>query len=215
MRKNVWRGLCYLFAALILLGNTAGTALEANRNVVDGFLGTKSYAVVSEGNGELYTTFTADYENTDALVAAHQAMGEQLMEEGAVLLKNNGGLPLQESARSVTLLGLRADAGTLYGATVGVNVPPSKNVSLTQALVERGFSVNETANAAYGSIKDKGFNKLSPSFSGVLPGEEPIYAGMGGHAVGHEGLQPHRREDEGDSGRQQRKKTGHRPGHEP
>ena len=176
MRKNVWRGLCYLFAALILLGSTAGSALEANRNVVDGFLGTKSYAVVSEGGGELYTTFTADYENTDALVSAHQAMGEQLMEEGAVLLKNSGALPLQESARSVTLLGLRADAGTLYGATVGVNVPPSQNVSLTTALTERGFAVNETANAAYGSIKDKGYNKLSPSFSGVLPGEEPIYA---------------------------------------
>ena len=176
MKKNVWRGLCYLFAALILLGATAGSALEANRNVVDGFLGTKSYAVVSESTGELYTTFTADYADTDALVAAHQAMGEQLMEEGAVLLKNSGALPLAESARSVTLLGLRADANTLYGATVGVNVPPSQNVSLTQALTERGFAVNETANAAYGAIKDKGFNKLSPSFSGVPAGEEPIYA---------------------------------------
>ena len=176
MKKNVWRGLCYLFAALILLGSTAGNVLEANRNVVDGFLGTKSYAVVSEGGGELYSTFTADYENTDALVAAHQAMGEQLMEEGAVLLKNSGILPLQESARSVTLLGMRADAGTLYGATVGVNVPASQNVSLTAALTERGFSVNETVNAAYGKIKDKGYNKLSPSFSGVLPGEEPVYA---------------------------------------
>ena len=84
MKKNVWRGLCYLFAALILLGSTAGNVLEANRNVVDGFLGTKSYAVVSEGGGELYSTFTADYENTDALVAAHQAMGEQLMEEESI-----------------------------------------------------------------------------------------------------------------------------------
>ena len=176
MKKNVWRGLCYLFAALILVGVTAGNALEANRNVVDGFLGTKSYAVVSDGDGELYTTFTADYANTDELVEAHRAMGEQLMEEGAVLLKNAGALPLQEAARSVTLLGLRADAGTLYGATVGVNVPASQNVSLTAALTERGFSVNETANAAYGTIKDKGFNKLSPSFSGVLPGEEPVYA---------------------------------------
>ena len=176
MKKNVWRGLCYLFAALILLGSTAGSALEANRNVVDGFLGTKSYAVVSEGGGDLYTTFTADYENTDDLVAAHEAMGEQLMEEGAVLLKNNGSLPLQESARSVTLLGIRAEANTLYGATIGVNVPPAQNVSLTQALTERGFAVNETANAAYAAISDKGFNKLSPSFSGVPAGEEPIYA---------------------------------------
>ncbi len=176
MKKNVWRGLCYLFAALILVGSTAGTALEANRNVVDGFLGTKSYTVVSEGGGQLYSTFTADYSDTAALVAAHQAMGEQLMEEGAVLLKNSGALPLQESARKVTLLGIRADANTLYGATIGVNVPAAQNVSLTEALTERGFSVNGTANAAYGAIKDKGYNKLSPSFSGVLQDSEPVYA---------------------------------------
>ena len=176
MKKNIWRGLCFLFAPMILLGSTAGSVLEANRNVVDGYLGTKSYTVVSEAANELYTTFTADYENTDALVAAHQAMGEMLMEEGAVLLKNSGSLPLQESARSVTLLGIRADANTLYGATVGVSVPAGQNVSLTQALEERGFSVNGTVNAAYGKIKDKGYNKLSPSFSGVLPGQEPAYA---------------------------------------
>ena len=71
MKKNIWRGLCFLFAPMILLGSTAGSVLEANRNVVDGYLGTKSYTVVSEAANELYTTFTADYENTDALVAAH------------------------------------------------------------------------------------------------------------------------------------------------
>ena len=109
MKKNVWRGLAFLFASLIFLGSTAGQALETNRNVVDDFLGTRSYIVETDTeSGELYSTFTADYADTTELVAAHEAMGEKLMEEGGVLLKNNGGLPLASDARKVTLLGIRA-----------------------------------------------------------------------------------------------------------
>lgn len=179
-QKRFWRGGAYLCSALIFLGSTAGAALETNRNMVDGFLGTKSYVVETDGtDSELYTTFTADYSDTDELVAAHEAMGEQLLEEGAVLLKNDGALPLAGDARSVTLLGLRADASTLYGATVGVSVPANQNVSLTAALTEKGFSVNETANAAYATLsEDERFssgNRLSPSFSGVSVGAEPVY----------------------------------------
>ena len=180
-KKNLWRGLAYLCATLIFLGSAAGTALETNRNMVDGFLGTKSYIIETDtSTGDLYTTFVADYDDTTALVAAHEAMGEQLLEEGAVLLKNNGALPLAAEARSVTLLGLRADANTLYGATIGVSVPASQNVSLTTALTEKGFSVNATANSAYAALSGddrfKGGNKLAPSFSGVLPGGEPVYS---------------------------------------
>ncbi len=179
-RKNLWRGAAYLSAALLFVGTTAGTALETNRNVVDGYLGTKSYVVETDETGEaLYTTFTADYSNTDELVAAHEAAGEELAEEGSVLLKNNGALPLSSEAKSVTLLGLRASAKTIYGATIGVSVPAEQNVSLTTALEERDFSVNPTANEAYETVGASDAyadaNKLSPSFSGVLEGEEPVY----------------------------------------
>lgn len=180
MKKNIWRGLAFLFASLIFLGSTAGQALETNRNVVDDFLGTKSYVVETDTeSGELYSTFTADYADTAELVAAHEAMGERLMEEGGVLLKNNGSLPLSSEARKVTLLGIRAEAKTLYGATIGVNVPASQNVSLTQALTERGFSVNTVMNDLYQTITSdkswKNANKFSASFSGVLFGQEPQF----------------------------------------
>jgi beta-glucosidase len=183
VKKNLMRGGAYLMASLIFVGMTARTALETNRNVVDGFLGTKSYYVETDtSSGELYTTFTADYTNTSDLVAAHETMGEQLMEEGAVLLKNNGALPLGDSKRNVTLLGIRADAKTLYGATIGVNVPAEQNVSLTMALEEKGFSVNTTMNSVYETLVQedafsKDVNKVSASFSGVLPGQEAQYVG--------------------------------------
>ncbi|MCR4675501.1 MAG: glycoside hydrolase family 3 C-terminal domain-containing protein, partial [Lachnospiraceae bacterium] len=176
---NIWRGGVYLFTAIMLLAQTIGSALEANRNVVDGYFGTTSYKIVTdEGSDSLWTTYTSDYENTNDLVSAHQSMGEQLSEEGSVLLKNNGALPL-EGVSKVTLLGLRSDAKTLYGATIGVSVPDNQNVSLTTALEEDGYVVNKTMNSIYQTLAEsdayRNANTLSPSFSGVAVGEEPVY----------------------------------------
>ncbi len=178
-RVNAWRGIVYVFTALALLSQTIGTALEANRNVVDGYFGTTSYQIVTdEGSDQLWTTYTADYADTNELVAAHQEMGKELLEEGAVLLKNNGALPL-DGVSKVTLLGIRSSAKTLYGATIGVSVPAEQNISLTTALEEAGYVVNKSMNTTYDTIAAgddyKNANKLSPSFSGVLEGEEPAY----------------------------------------
>lgn len=178
-RVNAFRGVIYVATAFAFLAQTIGAALEANRNVVDGYFGTTSYEIVTdEGSDKLWTTFTADYDNTDELVAAHKEMGEELLEEGAVLLKNNGTLPL-DGVSKVTLLGIRSSAKTLYGATIGVSVPAEQNVSLTTALEEDGFIVNKAMNTAYETLAEtdafKDANKLSPSFSGVLEGEEPVY----------------------------------------
>ena len=152
---NIWRGLLYASTAVMLLAQTIGTSLEANRNVVDGFLGTTSYQIkTEEGSDKLWGTYTADYDNTDDLVKAHQQMGEELMEEGAVLLKNNGVLPLKGVSK-VTLLGLRSSAKTLYGATIGVSVPAEQNVSLTTALEEEGFVVNKAINDIYNTLGER------------------------------------------------------------
>ena len=182
-RRNFLRGCAYLFAALILITMTIGSVLEANINVVDGFLGTKSSMIVTveDSENELFTKFTPDYNDTTALVEQHLYMGETLEEEGAVLLKNNGTLPLQEDEKKVTLLGLRSGSEAVYGAKIGVSVPKSQNISLGQALTEKGFAVNDTMMSIYETLAEddrfsKGVNSLSPSFSGVNVGEEPIYS---------------------------------------
>ncbi|MCR5102782.1 MAG: glycoside hydrolase family 3 C-terminal domain-containing protein [Butyrivibrio sp.] len=178
-RVNAWRGIIYVSTAFVFLAQTIGAALEANRNVVDGFFGTTSYEIVTdEGSDKLWSTYTADYADTNELVAAHQQMGQELLEEGAVLLKNNGTLPLN-GVSTVTLLGIRSSAKTLYGATIGVSVPAEQNISLTTALEESGYIVNKAMNTVYETLAEtdayKDANKLSPSFSGVIEGEEPSY----------------------------------------
>lgn len=97
--KKFWCGLSCLGVCVMLIGNSAGTILEKNRNMVNSYLGTQTAVVeVSESDDALYTTYVADYANTDELIAAHRAMGERLSAEGSVLLKNNGALPLERAA---------------------------------------------------------------------------------------------------------------------
>ena len=179
--KGLFRAGVCLFLMLAVIAGSIGSALEANKNMVDGYLGTKSTQIVSDAGDdeELYTTFTADYDNTDDLVAAHLELGRRTSQEGSVLLKNNGALPLAGTTSKVTLLGLRADANTLYGATVGVSVPSEQNVTLTQALSEAGITANPVMNEIYATLQAsadyKSANKLSQSFTGVLAGEEPVF----------------------------------------
>lgn len=88
--KKFWCGLSCLGVCVMLIGNSAGTILEKNRNMVNSYLGTQTAVVeVSESDDALYTTYVADYANTDELIAAHRAMGERLSAEGSVLLKSS------------------------------------------------------------------------------------------------------------------------------
>ena len=175
--KQFWCRLSCLGVCVMLIGNSAGTILEKNRNMVNSYLGTQTAVVeVSESDDALYTTYVADYANTDELIAAHRAMGERLSAEGSVLLKNNGALPLEKGS-AVTLLGVCAETKMNFGARVGCAVKPGQNVKLGDALIEKGFQVNEQMRETYTKVcKNKVYNnanKLSPSFVGVLPGNEP------------------------------------------
>lgn len=175
--KAIWRGLCYLCVFVMLFSSTVGSVLEKNRNMVNSFLGTQTSIVeTSDSDSPLYSTYTADYANTDELIAAHKAMGERLSAEGSVLLKNNGALPLNGGS-SVTLLGICAETKMNYGARVGCAVKLGQSIKLGDALIAKGFEVNQQMRDAYASVgKGKVYNnanKLSPSFVGVLPGEEP------------------------------------------
>lgn len=185
-KNSLWRGFVFLFTIIFILGITAGNVLEAWQSRVDGYFGTKSYAIVTDDveGEELWTAFQADYSDSTSLVNAHKQIGETLQEEGTVLLKNNNSLPMAEGSK-VTLLGLRSsDSAMIYGATIGVNVPAEQNIGLKRALEEKGFQVNDTMSEIYNTLaQDQRFapssfgenvvNALSPSFAGAK--EEKLY----------------------------------------
>ena len=108
MKSNVFRGLSAMMAALLAASLAATTVVSDHRTDIDKFLGTTSSRLVTDGTAdasEVYT-YTSDYATTTELVKAIADVGERMSEEGSVLLKNNGALPLsEEETQKVSLLG--------------------------------------------------------------------------------------------------------------
>ena len=93
--RRVWRGVTTATASLLALSVCASTVVDGFRTDIDKFLGTKSTKLVTEDTDgvDLYT-FKSDYTSTTDLLHGIQDVGERMSEEGSVLLKNNGALPL-------------------------------------------------------------------------------------------------------------------------
>lgn len=161
MKKHktpIFRGLSALFAMLLTLSVGAAFIMEANRGEIDGFFNTHSSVVVTTDDGTLFSAYTPDEAylnagkgNSSAIVKAHVDMNTQMSEEGSVLLKNNGALPLAKSSK-VTLLGIRSSV-ILAGSGMGVSAKANQVVQLETALSEK-YSVNPTMSAAYKKVNE-------------------------------------------------------------
>ena len=150
-KTGMWRGL---FAVLAVLFSVAAfmTALcfrwEGQVNI---FLNTLPPAQSVTDDTEY---FASDYERSDdgylEMVAASDENEVLTMQEGAVLVKNDGAaLPLTAEERSVTLFG-RSVADPVYrGNSGGPELDESRVVTLRGALENEGFDINETLYDAY------------------------------------------------------------------
>ena len=110
--------------------------------IINTFLGTKSYEVRETGDGAEDTEYyKASYASEEERLAADSAAAQQVMGEGAVLLKNDGALPLEGG--SVSLFGV-SSADILYGGGGSGAVDASTAPTLREALEEAGYAVNPT-----------------------------------------------------------------------
>lgn len=156
--KSLCRGFALTFSAVFVVANVAGGVLETYRNRVDDTLGTKSYNIESEGEDR--GIYTADYENTQELIDGSKDTYEQIADEGTVMLKNTGALPLTQGAK-ITLLGLRSSKTMMINNTTNVG---EQTVSLYDALTAEGFQVNPAMNEVYETLaQDTRFNSASDS----------------------------------------------------
>ena len=153
MRSRIWRGLIPIFAMLLVIAITCTSLLWQYAGNVDRILGITHTNV--EGEGEI--VFKSDYAETDGslteqgradLVADIKAHSIQTMEEGAVLLKNDRALPLENDETNITLLG-RAVADPLYRLATGGPSFGNDGITMKAAMETAGFVVNETVFNAY------------------------------------------------------------------
>ena len=164
--RRVWRGVTTATASLLAISVCASTVVDGFRTDIDKFLGTKSTKLVTEetDGADLYT-FKSDYTSTSDLLHGIQDVGERMSEEGSVLLKNNGALPLtKDETQKITLLGFSSyypvqggDMGSSFIANTGTD---ADTVDMVGAFKAKGFGLNQTVADMYEALKP-----MSPPYS--------------------------------------------------
>ena len=198
-KRRVWRGVTTATASLLALSVCASTVVDGFRTDIDKFLGTKSTKLVTEDTDgvDLYT-FKSDYTSTTDLLHGIQDVGERMNEEGSVLLKNNGALPLtKDETQKITLLGFSSyypvqggDMGSSFVENTGTD---ADTVDMVQAFKAKGFSMNQTVADMYEALQPTfksevqswggtiEYNHITaPSTTGVFSSKEPSQAALDG-----------------------------------
>ena len=198
-KRRVWRGVTTATASLLALSVCASTVVDGFRTDIDKFLGTKSTKLVTEDTDgvDLYT-FKSDYTSTTDLLHGIQDVGERMSEEGSVLLKNNGALPLtKDETQKITLLGFSSyypvqggDMGSSLSENTGTD---ADTVDMVQAFKAKGFGLNQTVADMYEALQPTfksevqswggtiEYNHITaPSTTGVFSSKEPSQAALDG-----------------------------------
>ena len=197
--RRVWRGVTTATASLLALSVCASTVVDGFRTDIDKFLGTKSTKLVTEDSDgtDLYT-FKSDYTSTTELLHGIQDVGERMSEEGSVLLKNNGALPLtKDETQKITLLGFSSyypvQGGDMGSSLVENTGTDADTVDMVGAFKAKGFGLNQTVADMYEALQPTfksevqswggtiEYNHITaPSTTGVFSSKEPSQAALDG-----------------------------------
>ncbi len=139
--KHVGKIVLALFLVLVIAVNVALVIFEAHANL---YLGTGDMIIEKAEGTEDWDSdyYTMDYENKEALEEAAGNLVQNIADEGFVLLKNNGTLPLAQASK-VTLLG-RGSADSVYGGSGSGSSSSEGLITLKKGLENADFEVNET-----------------------------------------------------------------------
>jgi len=166
--------------AVISLGAAAGVNIAANSysSLLNHYLGGRPTTVVHAEGSESWdsTYYKAAYRGRNQAKEAATELVAQIVEEGAVLLKNdNGALPLA-AGTTISLLG-RYAADPVYGGAGSGTVDSSDCVTLYQGIVNAGLTVNDTAfnfiSSNYATYPKAAITMDDPSTAAYYIGEIP------------------------------------------
>lgn len=189
---KVWRGLAAIVAVLLAACICVQTIANANAGFLNTRLGTTNYVMVEKEDGDSTDAiyFESEFTNLEDLVKALDAHAEKISEEGSVLFKNNGALPLDKATEKVTLWGMNSHTPTLggmIGSSTGYD-PTTGQVAygIEEAMKAKGFNLNEDMMALYASdaamaYARRGFGQTG---HGLMPAFGMIYENPAMYPVG-------------------------------
>ena len=158
-KRRVWRGVATTGTSLLALSLSASMVIDTFRTDIDKFLGTQSTQMVTDNQTEDDYVYKSDYSNTTELLDSIEDLGERMSEEGTVLLKNKGALPLSaDEKQKVTFLGFSSYfpiQGGDFGSTLTENKgTDADTVDMVQAFEAKGYSLNPTVQNMYLGMKE-------------------------------------------------------------
>ena len=193
--QRVWRGVTATTATVLALSISAGVVVDSFRTDIDKFLGTQSTKVVTEdADPATVYTYTSDYSSTTELLDAIEDLGERMSEEGTVLLKNNGALPLTaDETQKISLLGFSSYhpvMGGIMGSSLTENTgTDADTVDMVEAFTAKGFVINPTLQTVYTALESTYTTEVeswggttshltitAPAVGGVFTSKEPSQA---------------------------------------
>ena len=166
--------------AVVSLGAAGALNVAANSysSLLSHYLGGRPTTVVQSEGSESWdsTYYAAAYRGRNQAKEAATEVVAQIVEEGAVLLKNdNGALPLA-AGTTVSLLG-RYAADPVYGGAGSGTVDPNDCVTLYQGIANAGLTINDTAfdfiNSNYSNYPKAAITMDDPSTAAYYIGEIP------------------------------------------
>ena len=170
------KGLAIFMVILLVIMIPVNIVVSMFDNTISLLLpGNRFWELQNEDLNAIY--FKGDYATEAERIAAGKALCYQLEAEGAVLLTNNGALPLAQGAKVSTLSVNSVDL--TYGGTGSGNVDASKADNLKAALEKSGLTVNSTLWDWYNSkeaqdLMDEVSSGEGKGESAVLAGQAPI-----------------------------------------
>lgn len=153
--KGLWLTLSIVFTVLFAFMMIAGPIANSYEAIINMVLHTESFKTI--GDDVVVELFKADYADSAAQAAAAQELCKQLEAGGAVLLMNDGALPLAQNAK-VSLLG-QSSVDMIYSGGGSGNMDTSKMKFLKEALEQDGYSVNPTLWSFYMDGAGKDFRR--------------------------------------------------------
>ena len=172
-RKKVtlWKTLTIFLLVISIIVVPVSIALSVFDNTLAAFVGGTFWELENEDPNAQY--FTSDFASAEEMAAYGDELCRQVEAEGAVLLMNNGALPLSEGSKVSTLSS--SSVNLVYGGTGSGNVDASKADNLKVALEKSGFTVNPTLWDFYLSEEGSVYNRSAGSGeSAVLAGQASI-----------------------------------------
>ena len=168
-----------------LLGVTVAANVGTNmfRSLLDHYLGGRPATVQHVEGSEDWDTdyYDSQYRGRTQATAVANEIVDEILGEGAVLLKNNGALPLA-AGTEVSLLG-RYAADPVYGGAGSGTVDPNACVNMHDGIAAAGLNINETAfgwiNDNYSNYPKAQITMDSPSTASYYIGEIPFSAYSG------------------------------------